>query len=175
MKKRPLSDPDDPAACYVQAVRFLGIRWHGVEQLRLKLRQKGYSDGAIGPTLKRLTDEKWLDDERFATSFVESKLRRKLGPGRIRTALRAAGVDHEVAAKAVSEGSDDEEQEQRLRLLCRKRLEQVRRRHTPASGDEEMLERKKLTAYLLQQGYDYAQVSEAVREELKRTPLSRGE
>ena len=166
MKKRPILDPDDTEACYTQAMRALGHRWHSVEELRRKLRQKGFADGAIQATLQRLNEERWLDDERFANALLDSKVRKNLGQGRIRSHLLAAGVDSALATRVLREKTDEEAEEHRLRIQCRKKLRQLRRgKRLTAEGDEK--DRKKLTAYLLQQGYEYERVSVAVREEMR--------
>src|ERR1051326_1155665 len=88
---------------YVAALRILGDRFNSELELRRKLQRKKFDEAIIDATIARLRDEKWLDDERFAGAFARTRSRKRIGGKRIVLELRAAGVDDDVATRAVKE------------------------------------------------------------------------
>jgi regulatory protein len=154
---------DVPDACYLAALRILKYRFNSEAELRRKLRGKQFEKDAIEDAVVRLRKEKWLDDERFAGALVRSKVNQRIGKGRIRRELQAAGVETSIAAEALAANVDPEREAEALREVARKRARALVRRHgedylaTPAG-------RNKLAVYLLKQGYDAALVDEALKE-----------
>ncbi len=149
--------------CYAAALRILGHRFNSVAELKLKLRAKKFDREIIDETITRLRDEKWLDDERFAGALVRTRQRKKIGPRRIARELAAAGVDRETARSVLVEHADEERQFADLKALYEKRSRLLIRRHgrqylETAEG------RKKLAAYLLNQGYDAALIQRVIKE-----------
>ena len=149
--------------CYTAALRILNYRFNGEAELRRKLRAKKFEDTEIAKTIDRLRDEKWLDDARFASAFVRTKMSKRLGRVRIRAALIAAGISNAIADQALRENADEDREREDLAALCAKRIRLMKRRY----GDdvlESPHERKKLAAYLLKQGYDAALIQSVVKE-----------
>jgi regulatory protein len=154
---------DDLDRCYLAAQRILEYRFNSEAELRRKLRAKRYDAPTIDATIARLRAEKWLDDERFAGAFVRTRARKSIGARRILRELHAAGVDGDLASRAVAENVDPEEERERLREACTRRARLLIRRHGPdfmASAEG----RNKLAVWLLNQGYDAALVADAVKE-----------
>lgn len=149
---------DEVERCYASGVRILKYRFNSTAELRRKLRAKGFDATTIHAAVDRLTNEKWLDDERFAAAYVRSRVQKSKGRLRIRRELTRAGVDDEIVARAVGENVDKEDEHERAVAAARKRLPILIRRHG------EQAARNKLTAYLLQQGYDAALVRDIVKE-----------
>lgn len=149
--------------CYIAALRILSYRFNAEGELRRKLAAKRFDKATIDATLDRLRDEKWLDDARFAASFVRTRMSKHIGRARIRRELIAAGVESSVADGALAENADEEREREELAAACAKRIRLLKRRH----GDdvlESPHERKKLAAYLLKQGYDAALIQSVVKE-----------
>ncbi|HUP45436.1 MAG TPA: RecX family transcriptional regulator [Thermoanaerobaculia bacterium] len=153
----------DLERCYVAAMRILHYRFNSEGELRRKLRAKKFEQDVIEQTVGRLRSEKWLDDARFAASFVRTKQQKRHGPRKIARELAAAGVDRESAQRALSDNADPERVREDLVALFRKRRRMLIRRHGQAylTTDEG---RRKLTAYLLNQGYDAALVQSVLKE-----------
>src|SRR5437868_12177393 len=93
----------DLERCYASALRILGHRFNSIYELKRKLAAKAFSADDIADAIKRLVAEKWLDDERFAGALVRVRARKRVGRMRIRRELRAAGVDDDAAATALSD------------------------------------------------------------------------
>jgi regulatory protein len=142
--------------CYTAALRILNYRFNSEHELRRKLAAKDFDDETIDSTIARLRGEKWLDDARFAEAFVRTRMRKRVGRLRIRRELIAAGVDDDVAAGALQHNRDDEGERSAALAVARKRAARL-----DLSTPED---RRKLTAYLLKQGYDMAMIREVVRE-----------
>jgi len=149
---------DDLDRCYVSALRILKYRFNSAGELRRKLRGKGFERDVIDATITRLASEKWLDDARFAAAYVRTRSQKRKGRLRIRRELIGAGVSNDIIDRAVSENVDAEDEHARARALAEKRLAVLSRRYAPE------VVRNKLTAYLLNQGYDAGLVREVIKE-----------
>jgi len=144
--------------CYAAALRILKYRFNSTAELRRKLRSKGFDRETIDATLTRLSEEKWLDDARFAAAYVRTRALKSKGRLRIRRELIGAGVDDETIARAVVENVNVDDERERASAVARKRLPIFVRRYGAVAA------RNKLTSYLLKQGYDAALVREIVKE-----------
>ena len=144
--------------CYRAAIRILRHRFNSAEELRRKLLQKEYDRAIVASTLERLASEKWLDDERYAASYVRTRSQKRIGPLRIRRELIAAGVADEIIHDALAAAVDPAGERERALKTAEKRLPVLQRRNDPAAV------RNKLTAYLLKQGYDGTLVRDVVKE-----------
>lgn len=155
-----MSEELDP--CYAAALRILKYRFNSEAELRRKLRGKRFEAADIEQTIERLRSEKWLDDARFAAAFVRSRQLKHRGQRRIARELVATGVDREDAQRAIRENVDaDREREDLIALAAKKRRILVRRHGEEYVATDEG--RRKLTAYLLNQGYDRALVVSVVK------------
>jgi len=85
------------------AMNLLARREHSTRELRDKLLARGFEDDEITPALQALSREGLLSDERFAESFIHSRLERGSGPVKIRAELRQRGVADEIIANWLDE------------------------------------------------------------------------
>jgi SOS response regulatory protein OraA/RecX len=152
--------------CYRAAIGILKYRFNSTAELQRKLRAKGFDRETIAETIARLTEEKWLNDERFAAAYVRSRLSKSKGRVRIRRELIRAGVDDETAARAVGENVDGEDERLRAVAAAEKRLPILIRRYGHQAA------RNKLIAYLLKQGYEASLVYDVIAESFKRVASS---
>jgi regulatory protein len=154
--------------CYTTALRILGHRFNSIHELKRKLAAKAFSPDEISGAIKRLVDEKWLDDERYAGALVRVRARKRVGRLRIRQELRAAGVDDDAAGVALSENIAPDDERLQLVELCQKKMRMLANRKGPefVRSDEA---RNKLIAFLLRHGYEMSLVIEVIREQLKKS------
>jgi regulatory protein len=144
-------------------MRILKFRFNGEQELRRKLSAKRFDREIIDATLERLRREKWLDDDRFAGAFVRTRMGKRIGRGRIRRELGAAGVERDVADRALNENADPDREREQLVATFQKRLRAMQRRY----GDDVLQTpegRNKMTGYLLKQGYDAALIRSVIKE-----------
>ncbi|HEX3914535.1 MAG TPA: regulatory protein RecX [Steroidobacteraceae bacterium] len=93
---RPV-EPLDARAARVAALDALARRDYAIEDLRLKLLEKGYDAAVVLPLLDALRDEKLLDDRRYLENFVAYHAARGQGPVRVRLGLRQHGIQGPLA------------------------------------------------------------------------------
>ena len=149
---------DASEQCYLAALRILKYRFNSAAELRRKLRAKRFERDVIEAAVARLAKEKWLDDARYAAAYIRSRGLSKKGKLRIRRELMRAGVADDVIATAVTENVDADEERARALALAQRRMPILARRFEPDAV------RNKLTAYLLNQGYDAALVRDIVKQ-----------
>jgi regulatory protein len=150
--------PDDLERCQIAAMRILNHRFNSEGELRRKLEMKEFARDVVDATIDRLRREKWLDDDRFAATYVRTRVRKGIGLLRVKRELAAAGVDGETIARALDESLPDHDERAAALVSARKRLVVLRRR------DDDALIREKLVAYLFRQGFDSSMAMEVVRE-----------
>lgn len=100
--------------------------------------------------VERLIQRGYLNDEKFASYYVENRFVKKgVSKKRLRMELQKKGVSSEAIETALAAGARDDENELQ-KMLLKKR----------ARYDDQ-----KLIAYLVRQGFDYHKVVEAVAQQ----------
>lgn len=89
---------------YERAIRLLAVREHTEKEIRQKLSAKGYSAEEIDCAVSKLAAEKSLSEERFADSYIRSRLRKSPeGKSILRMRLKEKGTPSDVADSALSD------------------------------------------------------------------------
>ena len=148
--------PDDQQAARLAALRLLNRRDYGVRELSAGLTARGFEATTAAAVVERLTQEKLLDDARFAEHFVAYHANRGQGPVRIAHRLREAGVDAALVTAVVDAGSAD----------WRQRCAELRRKRFGAREPGSWAERGKQARFLTQRGFSSDQVRAAIGRDL---------
>lgn len=90
-----------------KAMDFLARREYGQKELVKKLADKGYLRRLVEQAVQTLTDEQLQSDDRFAASFVQSRINQGKGPVRIRLDLSQRGISDAVIEMAILESATD--------------------------------------------------------------------
>jgi regulatory protein len=135
-------------SAYVDGLKMLARRELSEAQIRQRLARKGHSESDIDEAVDRLRGERAIDDARVAEAIArtETSIRRR-GKLRVRMQIQRAGIDKDLAKRAVDEvfsGIDDDEL---IEASLRKRLHG---RDTLAD-DREF---QRLYRYLVGQGFE---------------------
>lgn len=160
MVRRAKNDlAEDEARVYPAALRYLSRRDYARQELAMALLRRGAAPAAVEAALLRLSQQGYLNDQRFAAGRVRHR-RDYSGRGRllIQAELQQLGVEAEVAAAALDQELDAETEAQQLQRLTRRALEEI-------SALPLEQRRKKLQALqrrLLNRGFAPALVFEAV-------------
>ena len=105
------AEVDDPAIVLEAALRFLEARQRSVAEVRRRLTTAGYREDLITAAIERLRELGMLDDQAFASLWVESRDRaRPRGERALRQELRQKGIESGVIAATLEErnaGTDD--------------------------------------------------------------------
>lgn len=128
------------------------------DALRL-MKSWGVGEADQRQILSQLQEERFIDDERYATLFIREK-RHLNGWGvyKLRTALRLKGISKEIIDEKI-EGLDPDEMADRLSTMIEKRA-----RTTKYKTKYQL--RDKLIRYGASLGYSFDTVSEAVNNTL---------
>ena len=123
MPPRKNNAPLDTDSLYQIAVRALARRAHSSAELRALLLRRKAAKADVEAVLARLRDHGFLDDVRFARSFVASRIEDRLeGRARVRRDLAARRVRPDVADEALHSGFEAVDEAQLLRQYLRRKL-----------------------------------------------------
>ncbi len=132
----------DPDAARRAAIAQLARRDFASGELRLKLESQGYDKALVAALIADLTQERVLDDARYAEHYVAYQAGRGLGPLRIAADLRARGISDPLIDSALGTGPD-----------WRKLAHEVRIRKFGAETPEEWAERTRQARFLQYRGF----------------------
>lgn len=103
-KIKKAKDPTSTEEAYAYALRLLEFRFRGVEELRARLVEKGFVRAVIIATLEKLSNLKYLDDNRLLEGLIrEYKEFGLYGPEYIRQKLYQRKFPREQVQQAVGE------------------------------------------------------------------------
>ncbi len=123
-----------------------------------KLRKRGVSPSESAAILKRLKDERYIDDHRFAEAFVRDKfLLGGWGSKKIAFYLKMKHIDDDIIKKALLQ-LDDEKVGEKLKDLIHNKWRSLQR--------ETDLEKRKMKTirFAMGRGYDYPQCCKILNE-----------
>lgn len=157
-----LRQVDEPDRATNAALNLLTHRGRSEQELRQRLRQKGYTQSAIDETVTRIIDWGYLDDEQFASAWVEQRSNARPRSRRaLAYELRQKGVDREIITEAI-EGASIDEAADALRLAAQK----WRR-----DRDQPLEKRRQRTAsYLARRGYSWQIAKQAIDALIAEVP-----
>ena len=137
-----------------KVLRYCAYQDRCTQEVRNKLATFDMPDSEKGKILKLLVDEGYLDDERYASTFVRSKIHlKKWGVNKIRMALKMKGISDEIISNALSEIDPDIYREELIKVLKSKKINEP----------DPYKRRAKLAQYAMQKGYEPSLVWETIR------------
>jgi regulatory protein len=145
----------DPA--YLAGLKMLARRELSEAQVRQRLARRQYDPEAIDSAIRRLTENRSLDDARVAGAIARTETGiRKRGRLRVKRQIEAAGISPAIAQRAIDEVFDTLDGDALLAAALRKRL----RGRDRIADDREF---NRLYRYLLGQGFEADRVLHALR------------
>ncbi len=169
---RPISDGDelDPEAyldslaaaqaadCYEAALCMLDRAAQTGGQLRQKLIFKGYVPAAADAAVERLTENRLIDDKRFAQRIAQSSAAKPVGAYAVQRKLRAKRLPPEAIEEAMQCFDSAQQAE-----ACRTAAQALCRKYAALPPREA---RAKLSQALARRGFGWESISGAVDEAL---------
>lgn len=126
-----------------------------VSEIRTKLTRLKFSDDAVNEIINKLKNAKYIDENRFAQSFINDKLRfNKWGKNKIKLALLQKQIPDDVIDLAFAEFSD-ELMNQSLQPILEKKWKSIK-------GNSDYEKRTKLIRFALGKGFDMESVLNCV-------------
>ena len=128
-----------------KVLRYCAYQDRCVQEVRTKLATFDMPNSEKVKILKLLVDEGYLDDERYASTFVRSKIHlKKWGVNKIRMALKMKGISDEIISNALSEINPEIYREELIKVLKSKKINET----------DPYKRRAKLAQYAMQKGYE---------------------
>ena len=132
--KKSIEKPKSGDALYESAVKSLARRARSSNEIRLLLAKKKASKKDIESVLKRLQDNGYLDDARFARAFASSRLQNDLhGQARVRRDLAARRVRPDLIQAALDAVYEGVEEGELLRQYLRRKVRHSRLPDKPSA------------------------------------------
>ena len=124
-----------------------------------KLRTWGIGDHDAVKIVQRLTDLRFIDDERYARAYVRSKINgSRWGRIKVRAAMRLKRLDAETIDTALAEEIDEQTYIENLAAALRAKARTMPTRLTPAH-------KAKLMRFAAGRGYEPSLIAEMLPEE----------
>ena len=140
-------------------------REHSARELSLKLQAKGFDAADIEAVLRELIQENLLSDERFAESFVASRIGRGSGPVRIAAELRQRGVADELRESSLAAADEN----------WPARAEAVRAKRFGRNKPRSFAERARQARFLQYRGFRGEHIREVLGEQDIETVIADGD
>lgn len=141
----------------LKLMQFCAYRDRSHNEVEKKLKEMRMIPAACEEIIIKLMQEDFLNEERFARSFVRGKFRiKKWGRIRIKQELKFREISSPIVKLALSE-IKDEDYLSTLYELAEKKMQLL-------SEPDTFKKRKKLTDYLLRKGYESHLVFEVTEE-----------
>lgn len=124
-----------------------------MQEVRTKLTTFDITSSDKEKIMQVLVDEGFIDDERYASTFVRSKIHlKKWGVNKIRMALKMKGISDEIIQNALSEIDPENYREELIKVLKAKKINET----------DPYKRKAKLAQYAMQKGYEPGLVWELV-------------
>jgi regulatory protein len=157
-RQADLLEEDAPYRARDKALDMLAGRERCAREVEERLQGAGFDGEVVSSTISWLQSRGYLDERRFAASFVEARLRGGWGARRIRAELLRKGTDREAVEEvlaAAQEGSGGEGIAAVTAL--------ARRRFAGQFAADPAGARRRLAGFLARRGYDWQTIASVTR------------
>lgn len=132
-----------------KAMAYISRKTCTQKMMRDYLNKKGFNNGVIDETLKKLIDYKYIDDEEYAKTYICGSV----GKGKLKLTyeLKMRGIDESIINKYILSPEDEFEQcvRQGKKFLGNKDIEDIKTK-------------QKLYRHLLSKGFEYGTIENAL-------------
>ena len=167
--KNKTKEPENADKAYEYAVFLLSLRLRTEGEIREKMSGRGYVEDVIESTIKKLLEQKYLDDKRFAEVFLENlKLYKNFGFYGIQKKFMEKKLPKEIISSALAEGLTVEDEIKIAKRILKKEGFEVKTRSDDGENsyrtfDEESgKEKQKLAQKLRARGFRSEVISKLV-------------
>lgn len=156
--EREVLKEEEQMAAYRYAVRYIGKAMRSAKEVRDKLKEKGYSPDIVDEVLKRLNEQRFVDDAAYANALATQRLKHnKKGRLWIRHELSQKGVSKQEAERVLEQLDPQEEWEEAWHLA---------RKRWPSIKGERADRLRKVMALLVRRGFP-AEIARSVARKLR--------
>ena len=156
-RERNLASLNNAEKARAYAFLLLNYRLRSENELKARLKQKGFSEELAETTVSFLKDKEFIDDRVFAKGWVSSRLKRPLGLRKIEQELAQKGLAQETIQDALAQAKEHYNESQVVSQLAQQRFSKLK--------DIEPLKAKvRVYAYLTRRGFSPEVVGEVIRD-----------
>jgi len=156
MPQRP-AKPLTPDQVLDKMAKYCAYQERCVKDVKDKLKTYDIPQASKDEILDYLLDNRFVNDERFARSFVRGKLNQSgWGVNKIRFHLMQKGIDKDVIDEAF--GQTDEE------VYKQKLIDILKAKSKTVKAETDFERKRKLAAFAMQKGFEGALVWEVLKE-----------
>ena len=142
------------------ALKLLSFRPRSIEELRGRLKKKRYPTELIEETLETLKSQGFLDDEKFAKLFSQSRIdTRPTGKKVLEQELKKKGVSAQIVSDTLANLKDFDEAASALELATK------RFQHT--TGVSDLKKKSRIYGFLKRRGFSDDVVFQVLKKLLK--------
>ena len=125
------------------------------QEVMKKLATFDMPDSEREKIMKLLVEDGFIDDERYASTFVRSKIHlKKWGVNKIRMALKMKGISDEIINNSLSEIDPEIYRDELVKVLKAKKINET----------DPYKRKAKLAQYAMQKGYEPGLVWDVIRQ-----------
>lgn len=93
---------------YSKSINYIGIRLRSINEMKVYLKSKKYSEEVINIIIERLIKNNLLNDTIFTQAFINDKLNfTTMGPYKIELELKKHNIDNNIISKCISTIDED--------------------------------------------------------------------
>ena len=149
--------PLTPDQVLDKMAKYCAYQERCVKDVRDKLKTFEIPEKEKAKILDYLLDNRFVNDERFAKSFVRGKVNQSgWGVNKIRFHLIQKGIDKDIIEEALGQ-TDEEAYRQRLIEILKTKAKTVK-------ADSDFEKKRKLAAYAMQKGFEGSLVWEVLKD-----------
>ena len=139
------------------AFLLLKFRLRSENELKARLKQKGFSEELSQDTVNFLKDKKFINDRVFACGWVASRLKRPFGLSKIRQELVQKGLDKEIIENSFSQVKEYYNESQIVSQLAQQRFSKLK-------SIEPLKAKARVYGYLMRRGFSPDLIEEVIKE-----------
>lgn len=135
-------------------LHFCSYQDRCISEVKTKISTFDISSSDKEKIMQLLINEGFIDDNRFAHTFVRSKIHlKKWGVNKIKMSLKMKGISDEIISEALSEIDPDFYREDLIKILKAKKINE----------SDDFKRKAKLAQYAIQKGYEPALVWDVIK------------
>lgn len=128
------------------AFLLLKFRLRSENEIRQRLKKKKFDADIIETTLFFLKDKGFIDDNYFAKTWIESRIKKPLGIRRLKAELSIKGINKAIIDTQIDEIKKSYSEEDIVGGIAKDRLNKLK-------GIDPQKAKKRVYAYLLRRGF----------------------
>lgn len=154
--------------------RYCSMREYCANDIRKKLKTRGCDMDETEAVVKKLVEDRFIDEERYCTAFVRDKSSLSgWGRRKIEFALRNKGLDGEVI-KAALGSLDPEAGSKVLERVVKRKFEELIKRRVKSDEDNTKI-RERVIRFALTRGFTYEEILKVFNKTMANFEAGKGE